>query len=335
MKKILSYALLYGICASTMVLSHEPTISTDKYFDTSFLANHDQVFRSLKEAQFEEITFKSTDGLRLEGLYLKRPHARFNVICCAGWWPGRKEGIATFYKLLPQDCNILFFDARGHGNSEGSFRHVSYGVHDYKDIVGALEFMQKDTNKPTLIYGICAGAFNAAHAILELQKQNRLEELHVSGLIFDSGWVCVDKTAHSVATSKANEMIMKQIASWYALPHYRDAKKTSLFSCFSTLAQCVIGCVHMFLKPFIKRHDFNTNLLIKAQQTPMSVPCLFIHSQDDVDVSLNDVKKLSALVPNKTCWWIDKPSKHACHHLKHTNEYKKYIDHFITLTMQY
>jgi pimeloyl-ACP methyl ester carboxylesterase len=332
MKKILlSIVLLYGACASAYLGAEEPHKSAlrSKYFDTTFLGNYEQVARSLKEENFNEITFKSTDGLRLEGLYLKRPNAHYNVICCAGWWPGRKEGIATFYTLLPQDCNILFFDARGHGNSEGSYRQLNYGVHEYKDIIGALELVHADNGKPTLLYGLCAGAFNAAHAIFELQKQNRLEALQVSGLIFDSGWVSVERTAYSVATARTHEILMKQIASWYVLPHYREAQKTRLFLCAASLTNLLIGGVHLLLKPFLMRYESSTNLLVKAQKTALRVPCLFIHSHDDTSVSLSDVQKFAACVPRKECLWINKTSKHACHYLKHTEVYEQYLHRFI------
>lgn len=334
MKKILvSIILLYGVSASVYLGAQEQNKSAlrSKYFDTSFLADYDKVARSLKEENFSEIIFTSTDGLRLEGLYLKRPDAQYNVICCAGWWPGRKEGIATFYTLLPQDCNILFFDARGHGNSEGSYKQISYGVHEYKDIIGALELVHTDNGKPTLLYGLCAGAFNAAHAVFELQKQNRLEKLQVLGLVFDSGWVSVERTAYSVATARTHEMLMKHIASWYVLPHYREAQKTRLFSCAALLSNILIGGVHMLLKPFLTRYDSATNLLTKAQKTPLRVPCLFIHSYDDTSVSLNDVQKFAACVPRKECLWINKTSKHACHYLKHTEVYEQYLHRFIKL----
>jgi pimeloyl-ACP methyl ester carboxylesterase len=327
MKEKLTFALLFILSFVLCIGAQEPIVPN--YFDTAFLANPSRVIRALKEENFNDVHFASTDGLRLEGLYLKRPDARYNVICCAGWWPGLKEGIATFYKLLPQDCNILFFDARGHGKSQGSYVQVKYGLHDYKDIIGALEFIQKDTGKPTLLYGICAGAFNAAHAIIELQKQNRLETLSVLGLIFDSGWVSVDKTAYSVARAKTNEILMKKIASWYVMPHYQDAKKTTLFSCFSAVTRLLLGGVHMVLSPILKHYESETNLLFKAQKTPIQVPCLFIHSHDDTSVSLTEVQKFAAYTPHKTCWWIDKSSKHACHHLKHKDAYQKYLDNFI------
>lgn len=331
-KSLLCIVLLSGACASADLFCQESKKSApkNKYFDTAFLANYKQVARSLKEENFNEVSFKSTDGLRLEGLYLKRSDARYTVLCCAGWWPGNKEGIATFYTLLPHDCNILFFDARGHGTSEGSFRRLNYGVDDYKDIIGALEFVHKDTGQPILLYGLCAGAFNAAHALFALQEQNRLDALQVSGLIFDSGWISVERTSYSVAIAKTNEMLMKRVASWYVLPHYREAKKTTLFSCVASLASALIGCIHTLLTPFFRHYDSTTNLLSKAQKKSLlGIPCLFIHSLDDTCVSLSDVQKFAACIPHKTCWWIDKPSKHACHYLKHTNEYQQYLHEFI------
>src|SRR5690606_23167770 len=85
----------------------------DDYYKTSFLKQYGRVRTELKSQGFREIYFKTPDGLRLNGLFLSRPNATCNVIVCAGWLPGKKEKMATFFALLPDYCNILFFDARG------------------------------------------------------------------------------------------------------------------------------------------------------------------------------------------------------------------------------
>ena len=74
------------------------------------------------------------------------------------------------------DCNILFIDARGHGKSEGSVlkNMWGYGKHEYKDIIAAIKFAHKKNDVPIILYGVCAGAFNSMHALLKLQKKNRL-----------------------------------------------------------------------------------------------------------------------------------------------------------------
>src|SRR5207253_6165044 len=110
-----------------------------------------------------------------------------------------QEDIATFYALLPEDCNILFFDARGHGNSDGSllWKLWQYGIHEYKDILGAISCINDMNSLPIIIIGICSGAFNAAHALVSLEKNNQCHTSHVKGLVFDSGWGSVTEIAQT------------------------------------------------------------------------------------------------------------------------------------------
>src|SRR5258706_8981366 len=108
------------------------TENLDLFYATSFLKNYSAVQACLKAHGFKKITFQTPDNLTIHGLFLERPHATCNVIVCAGWLPGKQEGMATFYASLPQHCNILFFDARGHGNSEGPllWKLWQYGIHE-------------------------------------------------------------------------------------------------------------------------------------------------------------------------------------------------------------
>ena len=86
------------------------------YFNTVFLSNYDKVKRHLiNKDGFINGFLTTSDTIKINYLWLKRPTARYTVILSGGFWPGRKEGLATFYKLFPEDCNLLFFDARGHG----------------------------------------------------------------------------------------------------------------------------------------------------------------------------------------------------------------------------
>ena len=81
------------------------------YFDTNFLKQYNQVADKLvKDENFRRITFKTGDGYILEGLYRQVPHARCTIIVCAGFYPGRQEGMASIVPLLPEDYNILFFN---------------------------------------------------------------------------------------------------------------------------------------------------------------------------------------------------------------------------------
>src|SRR5581483_8890448 len=192
----LLFFLVINICTPLIFAQQK----NDHYYDVSFLKNYSQVRTVLKAEGFKEIYFKTSDNLRINGLFLTRPHATCNVIVCAGWLPGRKEKMATFFAALPSHCNIFFFDARGRGKSEGPLlRQVwKYGVNEYKDIVGAIEYIHSRNALPIILCGVCSGAFNATHAVLHLEKQGLLSRYNIKGVIFDSGWGSIMKISRTV-----------------------------------------------------------------------------------------------------------------------------------------
>ena len=90
------------------------------------------------------------------------------IIYCAGFYPGKKEGMTTFFAMLhDQPYNFLFFDARGHGESEGCFldpyqpittsqNFAHYGKFEHLDIIAAIEYIgnynKQKNSKIKLLY---------------------------------------------------------------------------------------------------------------------------------------------------------------------------------------
>lgn len=301
--------------------------SAEKLYSTTFLRDYTAVRTFLKSENFQQITLTTSDGINLSGLFLSRPHATCNVIVCAGWLPGRKEGMATFYDLLGKDCNILFFDARGHGESEGSlvWGLWRYGIDEYKDILSAISWLNADNNLPIVIAGICSGAFNAAHAILNLEKNNKLAQSNVKGLVFDSGWGSVLKVITTAPIAGIKKRIAAILRSLYTTK--RTARCSYLYQISSFCADylCTLGN-YVCALPLAKQYSHITNLSDKIHQ--ISVPIFFIHSYGDTYANMDDAVALANLAPNKQCWWISQ-SSHAKHHLIHKDIYKEKLIAFI------
>lgn len=274
----------------------------------------------LKQAGFTEVSFKTKDKLTIHGLWLKRSNARCTVICCAGFYPGRKEGIATMYALLSTDCNILLFDARGHGKSDGPLWStlLSYGVNESKDIEAALKFVHTETELPIVLWGVCAGAYHAAHAILAAQDS----KIPIAGLIFDSGWN-VTPVAGSTAFASEIQKRLKKGCKW--LP----ASTSTLLDAiaFQPLRTAVILSMRLAAPIFVPKKVWNRALLKRMHK--LAVPTLFIHDKNDRFASFQEAKRLAGCVEQSECWWIEKKSSHACHHLKHASRYAQIVNEFI------
>lgn len=308
------------------------TENLEKFYSTSFLKDYTAVRQSLKEHGFTDATFKTPDNLTLHGLFLSRPNATCNVIVCAGWLPGRMEGMATFYALLPTHCNILFFDARGHGNSDGAllWKLWRYGVDEYKDILGAITYINHKNSLPIIIAGICSGAFNAAHALIHLEKNNTQTQSNVKGLIFDSGWGSVTEIARTAPLAGIEKRLPSVLACMNATK--KQIKQSCLYKLcsFFTHNSCK-AFYHLCTKQVTGYYESTTTLFNTIQL--ITSPIFFIHSYDDTYATESDALRLSKLAPHKSCWWIQK-SFHAKHHLIHKDLYKEKIAAFITAAIQ-
>ncbi|MFB0535590.1 MAG: alpha/beta hydrolase [Anaerolineae bacterium] len=89
---------------------------------------------------YEEVTFPSRDGLTLQGWFIPAPEARGTVVFChghAGSMDPDVQYVPTFHE---RGYNVLMFDFRGHGRSEG--QHVSMGYYERQDLLGAVDYLR-------------------------------------------------------------------------------------------------------------------------------------------------------------------------------------------------
>lgn len=312
-----------------------PDWEQSPYFDTDFLYRFDEVRASLIKEGFKEVIIPTHDGLNLSGLILERPQARYNVISCVGFYPGRKESMATLLPLLPSDCNILLFEARGHGSSQGPFltNLHHYGLNEYKDVIGALEFVHARNQLPIIIHSICAGSFHATRALIHLQQKALLSAFNVLGLIFDSGFASILQ-AYQVPEKHFSQKI---IPAFLTKLYKNDSKKTvqdrRLYKISATISRTCIGGIEWCMKYWIDAQEPETNFIDTIKT--LNCPIFFIHAMNDSYVAQHHVATLAATVHHKSCWWIEN-SEHACNHLKFKQEYRKRLHEFIdTLLLNY
>jgi pimeloyl-ACP methyl ester carboxylesterase len=297
------------------------------YFNTQFLMNYNLVAKTLIQAEnFQEISFITSDSITINGLYREITDAKYTILFCAGFYPGRKEGLATFIKIVPENCNILFFDARGHGKSTGRFftNIYNYGCDEYKDIIAAIQFVSEKSKKTIIVHGICAGAFHALRALSMLGSEQ--EKYQIKGFIFDSGITSIAKVTHVPEQYLCDKTIPNLFLSLYPQDTKKEVKQRYLCKISSFFITTGMAALTYLLKPFIKLHDAKINLAHDTHS--ISCPIFFIHSKNDKYASFEDVLNLANAVKNANYWWIEE-SEHALHHLKHAVEYKEKLNHFI------
>jgi dienelactone hydrolase len=99
-------------------------------------------------AAYEDVSFRTSDGLELQGWYVPSKNGAAVIA-----FPGRSGPQAHTRMLVRHGYGVLLFDRRGEGQSEGDSNLLGWGGD--KDILGAIEFLQRrDDVDPGRIGGI-------------------------------------------------------------------------------------------------------------------------------------------------------------------------------------
>ncbi|HEX9756845.1 MAG TPA: alpha/beta fold hydrolase [Nitrospiria bacterium] len=100
---------------------------------------HSHVHPAQYVSSFEDITLKTSDGLALKGWFIPQPKSDKVIVALHGY-PADKGDILPGLFFLNKDFNLLFFDFRYFGESEGFITTV--GAREVRDLLASLEFLK-------------------------------------------------------------------------------------------------------------------------------------------------------------------------------------------------
>lgn len=245
----------------------------------------------LKHDNFKEVEFSSKDNLRLSGVLVTNPKPVANVLLCHGY-QGSKEFMYSYIELFP-NCNILLFDFRAHGKSEGTM--TSVGVHESHDVISAAKYLQsltKDQRLPLIILGTSMGGAAAL-------KAAELEPGLSDALVVDSVFCTLRAVMSQVFSLKTG------------LPHF------PFFAVMTRLFNYLLGC------------DLDTMSLIQSVQK-IKQPILFIHSCNDNFIDPKHCLTLySHASSDRTKIWIGPKCQHGWLHTYYPDMYRKKVIRFL------
>jgi fermentation-respiration switch protein FrsA (DUF1100 family) len=91
----------------------------------------------------EEVSFTSIDNMRISGWFFAAPGTQPApaVVLCHGVWTGRRECLPMALRFHAAGYNVLCFDFRAHGLSDGRF--TSVGHHETNDVIGAVHYLKQ------------------------------------------------------------------------------------------------------------------------------------------------------------------------------------------------
>lgn len=142
------------------------------------------VFGSPKDfgLEYEDVEFRAKDGVKISGWLIKGGkkviiQTHFGIQASrSGWTPKGKsfpkiwnekiEFLKAAKKFVKAGYTVLAYDLRNHGNSgRGKNPWVCGGTEEYKDVIAAVEFINKKFKNPKIgLMSLCMGAASSAYA---------------------------------------------------------------------------------------------------------------------------------------------------------------------------
>ena len=117
---------------------------------------HTEVYPSDFHLEYENISFKTRDGLILKGWFIPSSYSNATIIIGHGF-PFDKNNILPVTKFLNKHYNLLYYDFRYFGESEGAYTTISYK--ERGDLLGAINYLKKRKDVGSIgLYGFSMSA---------------------------------------------------------------------------------------------------------------------------------------------------------------------------------
>ena len=120
----------------------------------------------------QTVTLKASDGMRLEGCKIPGDPQRPWIIACHGLGSNRMDLLEVTGGLHQAGFNLLLFDFRAHGGSDG--RVTSFGWREQRDLEGALAWLSSQPDIPTRPYGVYGISMGGSVALMVAARDERI-----------------------------------------------------------------------------------------------------------------------------------------------------------------
>ena len=284
---VLSVIILYNYSFSQIVL-RKPLTTEEMYkfvYDNKEYKKDD--FDKLKK---EEVTIKTSDGLMLKGYYIYgNKDKEKTVILVHGITVGIPWSFKYMDMFLKRGYNVLIYDQRRHGESEG--KYSTYGYYEKEDLKLWTDFVRRKNGSNAKI-GLHGESMGAA-TVLQYAKVDS----NIDFIIADCGFSSLPKLLNII------------IKKSHVIPF-------PVLQLSSHKAKRLAGFKYDDVKPIeVVR---NTN-----------IPIMFIHGLEDdfipysMSVEMYEAKKgLKAL-------YLAKGAKHACSVKVDKDKYEREVNEFL------
>jgi fermentation-respiration switch protein FrsA (DUF1100 family) len=223
---------------------------------------------ALAKRSYQEVAFTAADGLTLRGWFVPalKPSCR-SLVICHGLGANRTVFLPYVKVGDALDANVLLFDFRGHGDSNG--HTISLGRHERLDVLAAVHYLraQRPEQARTVFgLGISMGASALTQAAAEVESP-------LDAVILDSGFASGVELTDNVL-----KMYPAPVRGWLKIPGI-------------PLASLHAGCWLPSVRPVDQVHA-------------LRAPLLIIHCASDRLIPLEQATRLHAAAAEPKTLWI-------------------------------
>lgn len=241
----------------------------------------------------ESVSFPTADGLTIRGWFFpaKAPSPR-TLLLCHGL--GANRSAITSYREVGAalDANVLMFDFRGHGDSDG--HTVSFGYWEKLDVLAAIRYLRTqrpDQAREIVGLGISMGTASLIRAAAEVDPP-------LDAVILDSGYASAEEFTDSVLN--------------FLPPRARPPVLFAGLPAASLSAGCRL--------PEVRSIDDVARL---------RAPVLFIHASDDELIPSSHSERLHIAAVAPKALWLTGPGGHGSSFFQAHSEYLRRVADFV------
>ena len=289
---------IYLMFVATFAQAFTPLIDLQDFHDLP------TVKRLIKNVQTEDIVFDAfVDASKQathqrRGILIRRQSPIGTVVICHGYLGCKRDSLALKH-LFPK-YNVLVFDFRAHGQDrQGQVSTI--GRDEAFDVMGAVQTIKNDPGmhgKPIIAFGFSMGAVSA------IQAQS-MDPTLFNAMILDCPY---DSTDDAMRRGLEASMQFTLFGWKFMIP----GMQFLLDHMYDASAQAITN----FLFQAITKLDGKTIATMFVQVRPVdaikkiTIPCFFIHCENDKKVPIEAVERLYANKPGFKRLWITQGKWH-------------------------
>jgi fermentation-respiration switch protein FrsA (DUF1100 family) len=154
---------------------------------------------------FEDLTFRSADGVELQGWWVPAPAAKGTVIMAHGLNRSRIEMVRRVPFVHQMGWNALLFDLRHHGGSGGEA--TTFGAKEKEDVEAAVRLARGRAPGAVVLWGVSLGGASVVLAAAE--------DPAVAGVVCDSSYRSLSDTVrHHLRLFRHFRWWLRLVPSW-------------------------------------------------------------------------------------------------------------------------